>query len=174
MTLNIGPHVKFIGSLTFPVELSRSPESMWNADRESQVSLQGKQAAWDPAWLLSQPMCYSETCQLQFRLFFFPSGEICCQKFPASSALCCYCCSKWESQNGPECLTQGRCWTLGALAWQQVCSPGCHNPTTNALPKCQMFPPELRVRVHSSVAAKTVRVPRQGLQRLLYNTLVLW
>lgn len=63
------PPLRFTGSLThgsFPTELSRSPESMQTADRESQVSLQGKQAAWEPAWLLSQPMCCSEICQLQF------------------------------------------------------------------------------------------------------------
>lgn len=106
-------------------------------------------------------------------VIFFPNGEICCQKFPASSALCCYCCSKWESQNGPESLTQGRCRALGDLALQQVCRPGCQNPTTNALPKCQMFPPELRMHIHSSVTAKTAHVPCQGLQRLLYNTVVL-
>lgn len=66
--LILGPPLRFPGSLThgsFPVELSISPESMQTADRESQVSLQGKQAAWDSTWLLSQPMCCSETCQLQ-------------------------------------------------------------------------------------------------------------
>lgn len=65
----------------FSIELSRSPESMRAADRESQASLQGKQAAWDPAWLLSQPMCYSETCQLQFGLFFFPVEKFAVRNF---------------------------------------------------------------------------------------------
>lgn len=71
--LILAPPLRFTGSVThgsFPVELSGSPESMQTADRESQVSLQGKRAAWDPAWLLSEPMCCSETCQLQF--VFFP------------------------------------------------------------------------------------------------------
>lgn len=45
---------------------------MQAADTGSQVCLQGKQAAWDPAWLLSEPMHYSEICQLQFVFVFFP------------------------------------------------------------------------------------------------------
>lgn len=72
MVLILAQPLRFTGSLThgsFPVELSRSPESMWTAAGESQLSLQGKQAAWDPAWLLSQPMCCSEICQLQFGFF---------------------------------------------------------------------------------------------------------
>lgn len=161
----LGPRLKFTGSLThgsFPIELSGSPESMQTVDRESQASLQEKQAAWDPAWLLSEPMCCSEICQLQFEVFL-PNGEIFCQKFPASSALCCYCCSKGERQQGPESLTQGRRRALGDLALRRVCSPGCHNPTTNTLPKCQIFPPELCMCIHSSVTAKTLRVPCQGL-----------
>lgn len=93
--LILAPPLRSTGSLmhdSFPSELSRSPENMQTADRESQVSLQRKQAAWDPAWLLSQPTCCSATCQLQFGLgaFFFPSGDFFCQKFPASSVLCCY------------------------------------------------------------------------------------
>lgn len=39
--------------------------------RESQVSLQGKQAAWAPAWLLSGPMCCPEICQLVGGLCYF-------------------------------------------------------------------------------------------------------
>lgn len=50
---------------------------MQAADTGSQVCLQGKQAAWDPAWLLSEPMHYSEICQLQFVFVFFSPVEKC-------------------------------------------------------------------------------------------------
>lgn len=101
------PPRRFAGSLTngsFLIALSRSPESMQAADIGSQVCLQGKQAAWDPAWLLSEPMHYSEICQLQFVFVFFPSGEMYCQKFPASSALFCHCLSRWKWQKSQRAL----------------------------------------------------------------------
>lgn len=79
-------------------QLTRSSESMQAADRESQGSLQGKNTAWDSAWLLSEPTHCSETWQLQFVIF--PGGGMFCWRFSASSALCCHHFSRWEWQKG--------------------------------------------------------------------------
>lgn len=113
MTLSILPHVRFTGSLTFPIELSRSPESTWTANRESQVSLQGKQAAWNPAWLLSQPMCYSKPCQLQFGLYFFPVEKFAVRNFQPSLL-----CSATAAPNGKAKMAQRASHREGAGPWE--------------------------------------------------------
>lgn len=129
-----GPTSQVSGFLThgtFPRELTRSPESMKAADRESQWSLQGKITAWDPASLLSETKHCSETCQLQFVIF--PGEDTFHYRFLTSCALCCHHSSRWECQKGQKdfwggCIEPWEIWhysrsaVLAATAqpWIQV------------------------------------------------------